>query len=225
MLVSGKPATNRAFREEINMMKFRLLAVSAAVALSALSMSAVADDDQGEHRVFALSSPDLASGSFDNKYILNGFGCTGGNVSPELRWKNAPKGTKSFALQVYDPDAPTGSGFWHWAVYNIPPTVTHMAQGAGNSPATLPAGAYGGNTDFMDTGATILNGNYGGPCPPAGDKPHHYTFTLFALCTDNVHIAGGIPQTGTAGLYGFVLNKGLGACLLGKASFTATYGR
>ena len=206
------------------MMKFRLLAVSAAVALSALSMSAVADDDKGEHRVFTLSSPDLASGSFDNKFVLNGFGCSGGNVSPELRWKNVPKGTQSLALQLYDPDAPTGSGFWHWAVYNIPPHVTHLAQGAGLSPSTLPAGAYGGNTDFMDTGATVGNGNYGGPCPPAGDKPHHYTFTLFALCAPDV-FAGNIPPTGTAALHGFILNKGTGVCLLGKASFTATYGR
>ena len=207
------------------MMKFRLLAVSAAVAASVLSLSALADDGKGKHDRFTLSSPDLASGTFDNQFILNGFGCTGGNVSPELRWENVPAGTQSLALQLYDPDAPTGSGFWHWAVYNIPPAVTQLAQGAGNSPGTLPAGAYGGNTDFMDTGATGVNGNYGGPCPPVGDKPHHYTFTLFALCTPDVRAAGGIPQTGTAALYGFVINKGIGACLLGQASFTARYGR
>jgi Raf kinase inhibitor-like YbhB/YbcL family protein len=207
------------------MMKFRLLAVSAAVALSALSMPVAADEGKDDNHVFALTSPDLASGSFDNQFILNGFGCTGGNVSPELRWKNVPAGTHSLALQLYDPDAPSGSGFWHWAVYNIPPNVTHLNRGAGNSPGTLPPGAYGGNTDFRDTGATGVNGNYGGPCPPAGDKPHHYTFTLFALGVPDVQTAGGIPQTGTAALYGFVINKGIGAALLGKASFTATYGR
>jgi len=65
--------------------------------------------------------------------VLNGFGCTGSNVSPELRWENVPPGTQSLALQMYDPDAPTGSGFWHWAVYNIPPTATGLPQGAGNS--------------------------------------------------------------------------------------------
>ena len=186
------------------------------------------DDDRGgrdEHKSFTLFSPDLASGTFANKFILNGFGCTGGNVSPELRWSNVPPGTESLALQVYDPDAPTGSGFWHWAVYNIPPTVTHLAQGAGNSPATLPPGAFGGNTDFMDTGATGVNGNYGGPCPPVGDKPHHYHFTLFALGVPDVQAAGGIPHTGTAALYGFVINKGVGPALLGKASFIATFGR
>jgi Raf kinase inhibitor-like YbhB/YbcL family protein len=211
--------------EETQTMQFRLLAVSAAVAISAVSVSAKADDDRGDHRGFTLYSPDLSSGTFADKFVLGAFGCSGSNVSPELRWKNVPPGTQSLALQVYDPDAPTGSGFWHWAVYDIPPTVTHLAQGAGNSPGTLPAGAYGGNTDFMDTGATGVNGNYGGPCPPAGDKPHHYTFTLFALGVPIVHAAGGIPSSGTAGLYGFVINKGLGPALLGKASFTATYGR
>jgi Raf kinase inhibitor-like YbhB/YbcL family protein len=187
--------------------------------------SVLADDGSHGPRAFSLSSPDLASGSFANTFVLNGFGCSGGNVSPELRWRNVPPGTQSLALQVYDADAPTGSGFWHWAVYNIPPSATGLAQGAGNSPATLPPGAFGGNTDFMDTGATGANGNYGGPCPPVGDKPHHYTFTLFALAVPNVQAAGGIPPTGSAALYGFVINKGLGAALLGKASFTARYGR
>ena len=69
------------------------------------------------------------------------------------------------------------------------------------------------------------NGNYGGPCPPQGDPPHRYIFTLFALAVDKLEVAGGVPKTGTAGLYGFVLNKGLGSNLLGKATFTATYGR
>ena len=174
---------------------------------------------------FTLSSPDLASGQFDRQFILNGFGCKGDNVSPALQWSNVPAGTQSLALQVYDPDAPTGSGFWHWAVYNIPANANGLARGAGNSPASLPAGAFGGNTDFADTGATGSNGNYGGPCPPAGDKPHHYIFTLFALAVPQLEAAGGVPKTGSAGLYGFVLNKGVGAALLGKASFTATYGR
>jgi Raf kinase inhibitor-like YbhB/YbcL family protein len=178
----------------------------------------------GNHR-FTLFSPDLADGTFANQFILNGFGCTGGNISPELRWRNVPLGTQSLALQVYDPDAPTGSGFWHWTVYNIPPHVTHLAQGAGNNRLSLPVPAFGGNTDFMDTGATGVNGNYGGPCPPVGDRPHRYIFTLFALGVPDVVAAGGIPSTGTAGLFGFVLNKGIGPALLGKASFTATFGR
>ena len=174
---------------------------------------------------FTLSSPDLQSGSFDNKFVLNGFGCKGENISPTLIWRNPPAGTKSFALQVYDPDAPTGSGFWHWAVYNIPPTTVILSQGVGNRPERLPAGAFGGNTDFMDTGATGGNGNYGGPCPPEGDRPHRYVFTIYALGVDKLEVAAGVPRTGSAALYGFVLNKGIGPGLLGKTSFTATYGR
>ena len=80
-------------------------------------------------------------------------------------------------------------------------------------------------SDFFDTDATGGNGNYDGPCPPTGDKPHRYVFTLYALAVEDVEKAGGIPRTGTAALHSFVLNKGLGADLLKKASFTATYGR
>jgi Raf kinase inhibitor-like YbhB/YbcL family protein len=204
-------------------MKTRFLALSAALAVcAAFPIGASA---QAQPAAFTLYSPDLASGTFDNKYVLNGFGCKGQNVSPALEWRNLPAGTKSLALQVYDPDAPTGSGFWHWAIYNIPPATTALPQGAGNDAARLPPGAFGGNTDFMDTGATGVNGNYGGPCPPQGDKPHRYIFTLYALAVDKVELAGGVPKTGSAGLYGFVLNKGVGNALLGKASFTATYGR
>ena len=121
-------------------------AVGMAAVVSVLSCGAALA--QG----FSLDSPDLASGSFDEHFVLDGFGCTGDNVSPALEWSNLPEGTRSLALQVHDPDAPTGAGFWHWAVYNIPPTADGLAQGAGNAPEALPAPAYGGNTDFMDTG-------------------------------------------------------------------------
>ena len=169
---------------------------------------------------FTLSSPDLAGSVFETKFTLNGFGCTGSNVSPALQWSNVPAGTKSLALQVHDLDGPAGIGLFHWAVYNIPPNATALPQGAGNSPSMLPTPAFGGNTDFLDTGATGANGNYGGPCPPAGDKAHRYVFTLYAVAVDDVQAAAGIPKTGTAALYSFVLNKGLGAKLLGTASFT-----
>jgi Raf kinase inhibitor-like YbhB/YbcL family protein len=204
--------------------KHDVLALFAALALCAAAVGGCARADAAPPP-FTLSSPDLASGTFPNKFILNGFGCKGQNVSPALQWSTAPAGTKSLALQVYDPDAPTGSGFWHWAIYDIPPSATGLAQGAGNSASTLPAGAFGGNTDFLDTGATGGNGNYGGPCPPQGDAPHRYVFTLYALGVDKVEVAGGVPKTGTAALYSFVLNKGVGPGLLGKASFTAKYGR
>jgi len=174
---------------------------------------------------FLLSSPDLAMGTFDNKFVLQGFGCQGGNVSPALEWRNLPRGTRSLALLMHDPDAPTGSGFWHWAVYNIPPSASGLPQGAGNTRASLPAPAVGGSTDFQDTGLTRGNGNYGGPCPPMADRPHRYVFTLYALAVADLHLATGIPPSGTAALHALALNKALGAQMLEKVSLTATYGR
>jgi Raf kinase inhibitor-like YbhB/YbcL family protein len=203
----------------------RALSAAALVAAIATMAACGGGDANAQTSSFTLSSPDLAAGSFATKHTLNAFGCTGGNVSPELRWQNAPTGTKGFALQVLDLDAPTGSGFWHWAVYNIPASATGLAQGAGNAAGSLPAPAFGGNTDFLDTGASGGNGNYAGPCPPTGDKPHRYQFTLYAYGVPDVQAAGGIPRTGTAALYSFILNKGIGNQLLAKTSFIATYGR
>ena len=217
-------------------MRASLVIASSLVALCATVLTSCGGAS-AQSGGFTLSSPDLASGTFAQKFIANGFGCTGNNVSPEIQWSFPPAGTQSFSLQVLDLDAPTGSGFWHWAVYNIPAGVSSLAQGAGNSAATLPAPAHGGNTDFFDTGltgsngslpssnGTGSNGNYGGPCPPVGDAPHRYVFTLYALSVPDLEAAAGIPATGTAGLHSFALNKGIGAALLGKASFTATFAR
>jgi Raf kinase inhibitor-like YbhB/YbcL family protein len=155
---------------------------------------------------FKLSSSDVKDGgTLDDKFTFNSFGCSGANTSPELEWSNPPAGTKSFALMVYDPDAPTGSGWWHWVVYNIPATATSIPQGG---PA--PQGASEGNTDFGKPG-------YGGPCPPPGSGNHHYVFTLFALKVDKLDI----PSGATAAFVGFNAN----ANMLGKAKLTALYGR
>jgi len=130
----------------------------------------------------------LTSAAFKNnaaipeKYSFNAMGCTGENVSPPLEWKNAPAGTKSFALMAHDPDAPTGSGWWHWVVYNIPADATSLPEGA--TAATLPKGAAQGNTDFGKPG-------WGGPCPPPGSGKHHYNFTLFALKVDKIEVPPG----------------------------------
>src|SRR5437588_29165 len=132
-------------------MKHGILTVSAVLVLSSVTLGGCSGDDaqaqtptgsgndtqaqpqgQAQAQAFTLSSPDLASGTFDAKFILNGFGCSGQNISPALEWSNVPAGTKSLALQVFDPDAPSGSGFWHWAIYDIPPTTTGLPQGAGN---------------------------------------------------------------------------------------------
>jgi len=123
----------------------------------------------------SLWSTDIKpKGTIAMEQVANTFGCKGGNVSPALAWKGAPKATKSFALTVYDPDAPTGSGFWHWVVFNIPAGTTSIPKGAGDPKAnTMPAGAVQSRTDYG------ING-YGGPCPPKG-KPHRYWFTVFAV--------------------------------------------
>jgi Raf kinase inhibitor-like YbhB/YbcL family protein len=129
----------------------------------------------------SLASPDIKNkGTIAMEQVFKGFGCTGSNVSPALSWKGAPKGTKSFALTVYDPDAPTGSGWWHWVMFNIPANVTSLPKNAGDPAANLaPAGSVQGRTDFGTPG-------YGGPCPPEGDKPHHYHFTVYALDIEKI---------------------------------------
>lgn len=159
-----------------------------------------------------LTSTDVHQGkTIPAAQVFSGMGCTGGNTSPAFSWSGAPAGTKSFALTAYDPDAPTGSGWWHWVVYNIPANVTSLAAGAGDPKKNLlPAGTTQGNTDFGAPG-------YGGPCPPPKDKPHHYHFTLFALDTDKLDV----PAGATAAYVGFNLH----AHTLAKTELTALYGR
>jgi Raf kinase inhibitor-like YbhB/YbcL family protein len=133
----------------------------------------------------------LTSHSFDDgdylpvDHVLSaeyGFGCSGDNRSPHLAWAEAPEGTKSFAVTCFDPDAPTGSGFWHWVVVNIPPGVTELAVDAGNvRSGMLPEGALQVRTDFGAPG-------YCGPCPPQGDHPHRYLFTVFAVGVDQLPV-------------------------------------
>ncbi len=105
-----------------------------------------------------------------------------GTHSPQLSWGEPPAGTQSFALTLYDPDAPTGSGFWHWVVVNIPANVRELPLDAGNPESgKLPAGALQVRTDFGKPG-------YGGPCPPAGDHPHRYIFTVHAVGVEQLSV-------------------------------------
>lgn len=161
---------------------------------------------------FELTSPDpdVKTGRPMTKaQEFNGFGCSGENLSPALEWKNVPAGTRSFAVTVYDPDAPTGSGWWHWVVYNIPATATGLPGGAVVN-APLPAGAKQGRNDYGER-------NFGGACPPAGDRPHHYIFTVHALKVDKLNV----PEDASAALVGFniISNR------IGLAKLTTTYSR
>lgn len=155
-----------------------------------------------------LTSPDLTEGgTLPEAQVFNSFGCTGLNLSPALEWSGAPEGTKSFILTAYDPDAPTGSGWWHWTVVNIPADAHALAEGA--SPKALPAGSIEARTDFGAAG-------YGGACPPEGDKPHHYIFTLYAMPVESVPLDAGA----SGAMVGYFANSAIE-----KATLTVTYGR
>lgn len=161
---------------------------------------------------FKLESPDIAPDStIAKKFEYNGFGCSGENKSPVLRWSGAPAGTKSYAVTCYDPDAPTGSGWWHWVLLNVPGDVSELKADAGNaSGANLPQGAQQIRNDYGEKA-------WGGMAPPPGDPPHRYIFTVHALGTERLDV----PADATAALAGFMIN----ANTLAKASFTGKYGR
>ena len=158
-----------------------------------------------------LKSADIVEGQkLKQEQVADIFGCKGGNVSPSLSWSGAPEGTKSFAVSIYDPDAPTGSGWWHWTVFDIPATATGLASGAGNAKGKdLPAGAIQGRTDYGSS-------QFGGACPPAG-PPHHYIITLTALKVDRL----GLDSGASGALVGFMTK----ANALASATITATYGQ
>jgi Raf kinase inhibitor-like YbhB/YbcL family protein len=161
---------------------------------------------------FRLLSPDIRpNGPIAMEQVYNGFGCSGQNVSPALGWSGAPGDAKSFALLVHDPDAPTGgAGWWHWLVVNIPASATQLRKDAGKADGSnLPFGCVQIDTDFGGPG-------WGGPCPPAGDKPHRYNFTLYALKVDRLDVSGA-----SASLAGYMVN----ASAIGKAKLTGKFGR
>jgi Raf kinase inhibitor-like YbhB/YbcL family protein len=160
-----------------------------------------------------LTSPDFTDqGTLANAHVFNGFGCSGENKSPALAWSGVPEGTKALALTVYDPDAPTGSGWWHWVVFNISalsPSGTLMRSGMLMRGAVMPPEAIQSMTDFGTTG-------YGGPCPPVGDAPHRYIFTLYAL-KDIIPL----DAKASGAMVGFYINQ----LAIDLAVLTGKYGR
>jgi hypothetical protein len=159
-------------------------------------------------QTFTLSSTDLGGQATTNEEF-NSFGCTGKNQSPQLSWKNAPEGTKSFAVTMYDLDAPTGSGWWHWVVFDIPASTSELISGAGSTRLNLtPEGVIQSITDYG------ING-YGGPCPPEGHGLHQYIITVYALKTNKL----GLNESTNPAVVGYYLWNNT----LAKASIVTYY--
>ena len=154
---------------------------------------------------FSVSSPDMADGRVARAQFANIMGGDGDNLSPQIEWHGAPAQTRSFVVTLFDPDAPTGFGWWHWLVANIPSTVHALARGAGTPPAALPGGAVEVNTDMGVPG-------YGGPLPPPGET-HRYVITVTALDVPRLDL----PPTATPALLAYMI---LGHAV-GQATFTA----
>lgn len=181
----------------------RALLLTAALTLSATSAMAAG---------MTVTSKGFEGGrTIPMQYVFNQFGCTGGDTSPAVSWSGEPKGTQSFAVTIFDPDAPTGSGWWHWTVFNIPASVHGLPEGAGAANSTsLPAGAVQGRTDFGFS-------NYGGPCPPVGDKPHRYIVTVYAVKVAKLPL----DANSSGALVGFMLHSNT----LAEAHVMGRYGR
>ncbi len=164
----------------------------------------------GADQSFKIKSADIQhQKTLKSSQVYQGFGCEGENQSPQIEWSAAPAGTKSFAVTVYDPDAPTGSGWWHWVVYDIPASVKKLDTGAGRADR-LPKGAKHGRNDYGDFA-------FGGACPPVGDKPHRYIVTVHALKVEKLDV----PAEASSALIGYMLN----ANRLGTATLTGLYSR
>jgi len=187
------------------------LATAAVAATTLLAAGASTAKETGAMAKFTLTSTDfIEGGTLPNTQVYNEFGCKGANTSPALAWSGAPAGTQSFALLMHDPDAPTGSGWWHWVLYNIPSSTTSLAAGAGDPKKSLmPKGAVQARNDYGSVG-------YGGPCPPPG-MPHHYNFKLYALKVPKLEL----PEGASAALIGFNVR----AQALAEAQLTGMYGR
>lgn len=155
-----------------------------------------------------LSSQNFNDGDkLPERQVLNAMGYQGDNLSPHLAWDDVPAGTKSFVVTCYDPDAPTGSGWWHWVVANLPADTRELPEGAGSGKVDLPAGSVQTRTDFGSAG-------YGGAAPPKGES-HRYIFTVHAIDVEALEV----DENASGALVGFNVHFHS----LGSASITAMY--
>ena len=159
---------------------------------------------------FTLESKTLG-GNSTSLEEFNGFGCKGENVSPQLSWSNAPEGTKSFAVTMYDPDAPTGSGWWHWVVFDIPSDINSLLENAGNIEGELM------HKDAIQSLTNYGVAGYGGPCPPENHGFHQYIITVHALKVDKL----GLDQNTNPAVVGYYLWNNT----ISKASIVTYYER
>lgn len=182
-------------------LKTKLAALAAFTFLSSLSTA----------ESFTLKSTDIAHGEFMSKVQeFEGFGCSGGDLSPQLSWQGAPADTRAFAILAYDPDAPTGSGWWHWQIVNIPKDVNNLVAGAGDPGKKLaPEGSVQIINDYGVRG-------FGGACPPEGHGAHRYQFTVHALSQTLE-----LPENASGALTGYMVK----ANSLASATIEALYKR
>ncbi len=140
-----------------------------------------------------LISNDLRDGDkLPHRHVFNGMGYDGDNISPHLAWDDVPAGTKSFVVTCFDPDAPTGSGWWHWVVVNLPADTRVLPQGFGSGLVAMPDGVLQTRTDFGKAG-------YGGAAPPKGET-HRYIFTVHALDVERIDVDEGATAARWSGL-------------------------
>jgi Raf kinase inhibitor-like YbhB/YbcL family protein len=178
-------------------------------AILGIALSAVCAPRALAEGAFAVTSSSFkAGGKVEAAQVFNQDDCKGGNRSPQLSWHDAPPGTRSFAVTMFDQDAP-GRGWWHWAVAGIPATVSSLPENASSSGFLSKLGAVEARNDFDTDG-------YGGPCPPAG-KPHRYIVTVYALSTSDLRLAQGRPA--------LMFDHEIGTAALGSAQIVVSYGR
>src|SRR4051812_31004880 len=184
-LMKGRGSSKRnhgAVGARCDALQMNVLAIGIAATLAcAFGQSASAQSNDASDTAFKLVGQQLlAGGRIPERFVADSFGCQGGNLSPGLSWHRAPEGTKSFVVTMYDPDAPTGSGWWHWGGYDIPASVTSPPPAIWRGGA-LPSGAKEAATDIGKPG-------YMGPCPPVGHKPHRYVFTVHAVKVESLGV-------------------------------------